>query len=251
MPTLKPYPKYKDSGLPWLGDVPKHWEVQRGKNIFRSIDVRSKSGEEELLTVSSERGLIPRRSANVTMFEAESYVGHKLCWPSDLVINSLWAWAGGLGVSQHHGIVSTAYGVYRLSQNATVDSRFIHKFVRSAPFQWELRVRSKGVWTSRLQLTDDSFLSAPFPIPPFPEQDAIVRYLGHIDRRINRLIRAKRRHIELLNEQKQAIIHQAVTRGLDPSVRLRTSGIDGLDDVPEHWGSNALNTWLISKVGTA
>ena len=63
--------------------------------------------------MSSNRGVVPRRSATVTMFKAESYAGHKLCWPGDLVINSLWAWSRGLGVSQHHGIVSTAYGVYR------------------------------------------------------------------------------------------------------------------------------------------
>lgn len=167
-----PYPAMKDSGVPWLGEVPEHWEVKRGKNLFRCIDVRSLTGGEELLTVSSERGVVPRRSATVTMFKAESYVGHKLCWPGDLVINSLWAWARGLGVSQLHGIVSTAYGVYRPRAEAGIDSLFIHELVRSKPFHWELQVRSKGVWTSRLQLTDESFLGAPFPCPPPVEQSA-------------------------------------------------------------------------------
>ena len=96
-------------------------------------------------------------------------------------------------------------------------------------------MRSKGIWISRLQLTDESFLGAPFPMPPVPEQDAIVRFLDHMDRRINRLIHAKRRLTELLHEQKQAIIHRAVTRGLDPGVRLKPSGVDSLGDVPEHW----------------
>lgn len=245
--SLLPYPAYRDSGVPWLGEAPAHWEVRRGKGLFSCIDIRSKTGEEELLTVSSERGVVPRRSAIVTMFKAESYVGYKLCWAGDLVINSLWAWARGLGVSQYHGIVSTAYGVYRPRKEASVDSRFIHEFVRSVPFHWELRVRSKGVWTSRLQLTDESFLSAPFLIPPLSEQAAIVRYLDHVDRRIRRYIRAKQRLIALLNEQKQAIIHQAVTRGLDPSVRLKPSGVAWLGDVPEHW-----ETWQIShfsKIG--
>ena len=163
---VKPYPAYKDSGVPWLGEVPEHWEVTRGKNLFRCIDVRSSTGKEELLTVSSERGVVPRRSATVTMFQAESYLGYKLCWPDDLVINSLWAWARGLGVSSYHGIVSTAYGVYRLRPDSNCDPRFINELVRSTPFHWELQVRSKGVWTSRLQLTDDSFLGAPFPKPP-------------------------------------------------------------------------------------
>jgi len=232
---LRPYPAMKDSGVPWLGEVPEHWEVVRGKNLFRCVDVRSKTGEEELLTVSSERGIVPRRSAAVTMFKAESYVGHKLCWPGDLVINSLWAWARGLGVSSLHGIVSTAYGVYRLRRASGCDTRFINQLTRSTPFQWELRVRSKGVWTSRLQLTDDSLLCAPFPKPPLPEQAAIVRFLDYADRRIRRYIRAKQKLIKLLEEQKQAIIHRAVTRGLDPNVRLKPSGVEWLGEVPEHW----------------
>ncbi len=232
---LKPYPAYKRSGVSWLSDVPEHWNVTRGKNVFCPIDLRSLSGEEELLTVSSERGVIPRRSATVTMFKAESYVGYKLCWPNDLVINSLWAWARGLGVSGHHGIVSSAYGVYRLRPERENNPKFIHELVRSVPFNWELHVRSKGIWISRLQLTDEAFLGAPFPLPPVAEQAAIVRFLDHADRRIRRYIAAKRKLIALLNEQKQAIIHQAVTRGLDPNVRLKPSGVEWLGDVPEHW----------------
>ena len=163
---LKPYPEYKESGLPWLGRMPGHWEVKRAKSIFQRIDERSKTGQEELLTVSSARGIVSRKTANVTMFKAESYLGYKLCWPGDLVINSLWAWAGGLGVSSHHGIISSAYGVYRIRPNAPMTPAFVHEVVRSSSFNWELRVRSKGVWISRLQLTDVSFLDAPMHIPP-------------------------------------------------------------------------------------
>lgn len=89
---LKPYPEYKESGLPWLGSVPAHWVTKRGKSYMTAIDLRSQAGKEELLTVSSARGVIPRNTAKVTMFKAESYAGYKLCWPGDLVINSLWAW---------------------------------------------------------------------------------------------------------------------------------------------------------------
>ncbi len=232
---MKPYSAYKDSGVPWLGEVPAHWEVRRGKAIFRCIDIRSSTGDEELLTVTSDRGVVPRSSASVTMFRAESYMGYKLCWPGDLVINSLWAWACGLGVSQHHGIVSTAYGVYRLRSPYQDYSPYIHELVRSTPFNWELQVRSKGIWISRLQLTDDAFLGAPFLLPPPSEQAAIVRFLDHVDRRIRRYIRAKQKLIKLLEEQKQAIIHSVVTRGLDPNVRLKPSGVEWLGDVPEHW----------------
>ena len=232
---LKPYAEYKESGLPWLGQVPGHWEVKRSKSIFQRVDVRSRTGKEELLTVSSVRGIVPRKTATVTMFKAESYLGYKLCWSGDLVINSLWAWAGGLGVSNHHGIISSAYGVYRIRQDAPMIPAFVHEVVRSSSFNWELRVRSKGVWISRLQLTDISFLDAPMHLPPPAEQAAIVRFLDWANGRLERAIRAKRRVIALLNEQKQAIIHRAVTRGLDPSVPLKSSDIPWLGDIPQHW----------------
>jgi type I restriction enzyme S subunit len=232
---LRPYTDYKESGLPWLGRVPGHWTIKRGKSYLFAVDERSRTGKEELLTVSSARGVVPRKSTQVTMFKAASYAGHKLCWPGDLVINSLWAWAGGLGVSQHHGIISTAYSVYRGRPSAQVNPRFLHELVRSSAFQWELHVRSKGVWISRLQLTDTAFLDAPIPLPPPDEQAAIVRFLDWANGRLERAIRAKRKVIALLNEQKQAIIHRAVTRGLDPDVPLKPSGIPWLGDIPQHW----------------
>ena len=245
--TTHPYPVYKPSAVPWLGDVPAHWDVRRGKALMAPVDIRSTTGDEELLTVSARRGIVPRDTANVTMFKAESYVGYKLCWPGDLVINSLWAWAHGLGVSQHHGIVSSAYGVYRPLPKA--NARFIHLLVRSIPFQWELQVRSKGIWVSRLQLTDESFLGAPFPLPPLPEQAAIVKYLNHADRRIRRYVTAKRKLIALLEEEKQAIINQAVTRGLAPNVRLKPSGVEWLGDVPEQWEVTALHHKYSQSLG--
>ena len=232
---LTPYSEYKAVGLPWLESIPSHWRLMRAKALLRPIDQRSLRGEEELLTVSSARGIVPRSSANVTMFKAESYAGYKLCWPGDLVINSLWAWGRGLGVSQYHGIVSSAYGVYRARKGQQLNPRFLHQLVRSAPFQWELQVRSRGIWISRLQLTDEAFLDAPIPVPPIEEQDGIVRFLDHADRRIRSYIRAKQALIERLKEQKQAVIHRAVTRGLNPSALFKESGVERLGQVPEHW----------------
>ena len=245
----KPYPRYKPSGVEWLGDVPAHWKVRRGKTLFQPVDVRSETGNEELLTVSAERGVVPRKSANVTMFEAESYVGYKLCWPGDLVINSLWAWSHGLGVSQYHGIVSSVYGVYRLLPKFKNYASFIHQLVRSIPFQWELQVRSKGIWVSRLLLTDEAFLGAPFPLPPLSEQTAIVLYLDHTDERIRRYVSSRERLIELLEEYRQGVIHHAVTRGLDPDVRLKPSGVEWLGDVPAHWEVRRLKTLCSMKSG--
>lgn len=240
MLALKPYPKYKDTKLEWLGNIPEKWEVKRGKTIFNCIDTRSLTGEEELLTVSSKNGVIPRKSTTVTMFKADSYIGYKMCWPNDLVINSLWAWAGGLGVANNHGIISSAYGVYRLKETANTSSNFIHELVRSTPFHWELKVRSKGIWTSRLQLTDQSFLDTPFPVPPLVDQKFIIRYLNYTNFRLTKYIAAKQKLIKLLEEQKKSIIHQAVTGTIDvrtgkPYSKYKDSGIEWLGQIPEEW----------------
>jgi type I restriction enzyme S subunit len=188
------------------------------------------------------------------MFKAESYEGYKLCWPDDLVINSLWAWAGGLGVSRHHGIVSSAYGVYRLREGSEDSPAFFHNLVRSAPFQWELQVRSKGIWTSRLQLTDQSFLSALFPVPPPDEQAAIVRFLDYTNRRVRRYIRAKQKLIKQLDEQGQAIIQRAVMGQNDvrtgtPYPAYRDSGVEWLGQVPAQWEVTRLKHVLLGQLG--
>ncbi len=225
--TGQPYPAYKDSGVEWLGEVPEHWKIRRGKTVFRCIDERSETGSEDLLTVSSDRGIVPRDSASVTMFKAQSYVGHKLCWPGDLVINSLWAWSRGLGVSRYHGIVSTAYGVYRVRRKARALPDFIHALVRSEAFNWELRVRSKGIWVSRLQLTDDSFLRAPLLLPPLPEQRAIARFLAAASWRMSAGRAAGEREIELLREYRTRLIADVVTGKLD--VREAAARLPGTD----------------------
>ncbi|WP_375418295.1 restriction endonuclease subunit S [uncultured Hymenobacter sp.] len=233
--SLPPYPAYKPAGLPWLAQMPAHWEIKRAKQVFRTIDQRSEAGLEEKLTVSSKSGVVPRREQKVTMFMAASYVGHKLCWPGDLVVNSLWAWANGLGFAKHHGIISTAYSVYRALPEYAEAGPYLDYLLRSSAFQWEFQIGSKGIWISRLQLTDDTFMRMPILLPPLPEQQRIVAFLGGKTRQIARLLRHKRQLIQLLTEQKQALIHRAVTQGLDPAAPRKPSGVAWLGEVPAHW----------------
>lgn len=222
-------------------EIPTHWELKRAKQLFKTIDVRSSTGKEELLSVTANLGVVKRADANVTMFKAESYIGYKLCWPEDLAVNSLWAWQKGLGFSWHHGIISTAYSVYRLRNKQGYNYKYYNYYVRSSAFSWELRVRSKGIWRSRYQLLDVNFFDSPMICPPKEEQNQIVRYLDSKLAKINKFIRNKKRLIELLKEQKQAVINQAVTKGLDPDAKMKPSGVDWLGDVPERW--------KISKLG--
>ena len=219
----------------WLPHVPEHWNEQRAKTFFREVDERSKTGQEELLSVSHLTGVTPRSQKNVTMFKAASYVGSKLCQPGDIVINTLWAWMAALGASRHLGIVSPAYGVYRPHRADSFNPAYLDYLLRTRAYVAEYIGRSTGIRSSRLRLYPNQFLDIALLQPPRPEQDQIVAYLRAQDAHIARLIKAKRDLIGLLTEQKLRIIDHAVTRGVDASVALKSSGIEWLGDVPGHW----------------
>lgn len=231
---LPPYPEYRDSGLAWLPRLPSHWELIRGKAILREVDERSISGAEELLTVSHKTGVTPRRLKNVTMFKAESYVGHKLARPKDIVMNTMWAWMAATGVSGHLGIVSPSYGVYR-PRGENLDSRYLDYLLRTPLLKAEYHRRSKGIRASRLRLYADQFLDIRFPVPPLDEQSRIADYLVAHGRLTNRLIRNRRRLIASLQQRNQAIIRATVTRGLNLGKPMKATGITTLPQVPSHW----------------
>ena len=232
---LKPYAAYKDSALSWLGTIPSHWAEKRAKYLFHEVDERSKTGAEELLSVSHITGVTPRSQKKVTMFMAESTVGYKTCRQGDLVINTMWAWMGALGISPLAGLVSPAYGVYRPSQTTPLSSEFTGHLLRSPQYVSEYVCRSTGIQSSRLRLYPEQLLRIPVICPPPGEQRLILRFIAYAERRIRRYVGIKKKLIALLNEQKQAIIHRAVTRGLDPNVRLKPSGVEWLGVIPEHW----------------
>lgn len=232
---LKPYPEYKDSGVPWLGKIPAHWNEKRAKYFFKEVDERSQTGEEEMLSVSHITGVTPRSQKNVTMFKAESNVGQKVCQPDDLVINTMWAWMSALGVSRFSGIVSPSYGVYRPRTKENFNSHFLDRLLRTEGFRSEFICRSTGIRSSRLRLYPDKFLSIPIPCPPLEEQKGISIFLKSQEISVRKFLRNKRRLIGLLKEQKQNIINRAVTRGLDPNVKLKSSGVEWIGDIPEHW----------------
>lgn len=232
--ALDPYPSYRDCGLPWLGNIPEHWTVSRAKYLFREVDDRSTTGDEELLSVSHLTGVTPRREKNVTMFMAESNAGHKLCRPGDLVINTMWAWMAALGVSAHEGLVSPSYGVYQ-PLSADLLPGYTDLLLRTSIYAAEYTRRSTGVNSSRLRLYPDQFLRIPIIIPPRAEQQAIVHFIGHLDRLTARYLRAKQNLLRALSEQRRAIIHEAISEGPDSSVSLRDSGIQWLGQIPKHW----------------
>jgi type I restriction enzyme, S subunit len=146
-----------ETGIPSIPIVPRGWRVLRNKVIMREVNGPSETGDEEMLSVSHLTGVSPRSEKTVYMFEAESTVGYKLVEPGDLVINTMWAWMGAAGVSYEHGIVSPAYGVYRINP-AVVYPPWIDLVIRTEPYVVEMTRFSRGVTSSRLRLYPDEFL---------------------------------------------------------------------------------------------
>jgi type I restriction enzyme, S subunit len=241
MIALKPYPTMKDSGVPWLGKVPIHWEVLPNRAIFSEV-IQRDHPDEQMLSVTITKGVIRQQALLADSSKKDSSnqdkSAYKLVRPGDIVYNKMRAWQGAVGVSNHRGIVSPAYVVQRPRVGA--DSRYLHYLFRTLAFAKEAERWSYGITSDMWSLRPEHFKMIYTCLPPYTEQAAIVRFLDQMDRRIQRYIHAKQKLIKLLEEQKQVIIHRAVTRGLDPNVRLKPSGVAWLGDVPVHWEIAAL-----------
>ena len=236
--TISAYPKYesyKDSGVDWIGEVPAHWDVKRGKFLFKEVNERSDSGDEELLSVSHTTGVTSRSEKNVSMFMAEDYTGSKLCTRGDVVINTMWAWMGALGVSRQTGIVSPSYGVYRSITKGDFNQQFLEWLLRATPFIEQYNKISTGLHSSRLRLYPHMFLGMFMAFPKRYEQDAITAFLETKCGKIDEAVRIKEEQIALLKERRQILIQQAVTRGLNPDAPMKDSGIDWIGEIPAHW----------------
>ncbi len=203
----------RDSGIPWLGEVPAHWEIERARWLFRERDVRSETGDEEMLTVSHITGVTPRSEKDVNMFEAETNEGYKVCLPADLVINTLWAWMGAMGIAPMKGIVSPAYNVYETGPR--LEPSYIDALVRLPIFAQEVTRYSKGVWSSRLRLYPEGFFEVYLPVPPREEQRAIVEQIARATAKLDNVRAATERTVTLLKERRAALIAAAVTGQID------------------------------------
>jgi len=230
---LKPYAEYKESGLPWLGLVPEHWKSERAKWLFTKMD-RPVRPDDEVVTCFRDGMVTLRKNRRLRGFtEATAFSGYQGICKGDLVIHGMDAFAGAIGVSDSNGKGTPVYNVCQ--PRSGVDAHFYAYLVREmSQCQWILAL-AKGIRERSTDFRFEMFGNQRVPLPPPDEQAAIVRFLDWANGRLERAMRAKRKVIALLNEQKQAIIHRAVTRGLDPSVPLKPSGIPWLGDIPEHW----------------
>ena len=244
--NLKPYQNYKDSGVPWLGDVPEHWKVRKQRQVVKllvsNVDKHSFENEKAVrlcnyVDVYKHDRITERlhfMKATATEDEIDRFrlrEGDVLVtkdsesW-NDIGVPALVEYAADDLICGYHLAILRPH----LEQ---IIGAYLLRAIQSQGVASQYYVSANGV--TRYGLTHQGIKNVQIPIPPLPEQHAIARFLDHIDGRINRTIRAKRKLIALLNEQKQAIIHRAVTRGLDPDVPLRPSGVAWSGNVPAHW----------------
>lgn len=231
---LKPYPEYKDSGSPWLGPIPQHWGVRSFRTVISRRNERNHP-DFPLLSVAREKGVFVRSLTGGDdnhNFIPDDLSNYKVARLGNLVINKMKAWQGSMGIAPCDGVVSPAYYVFdfRIANRA-----FGEALLRSKPYVAHFGQASDGVRVGQWDLSIPGMRQIPVLVPSEEEQSAIVRFLNHSNVRVERAIQAKKKLIALLNEQKQVIIHRAVTRGLDPIALLKPSGIPWLGDIPEHW----------------
>lgn len=229
--ALKPYPNALRAvpNEPWLGAIPEHWSVARMKHVLAERNERGFPAE-PLLAATQTKGVVLKSDYGTRTVEAMKDLHLlKLVRVGDFVI-SLRSFQGGIEHARNRGIISPAYTILYPRDSAA--HGYLAALFKSRPFIGNLTLYVTGIRQG--QNIDYVKLSRSYvPLPPPAEQAGIVRFLGAVDRKVNRFIRAKRRLIEVLTEQKQAIITHAVTRGLNPDAPLKPSGIDWL--IPEHW----------------
>lgn len=237
---LKPYAEYKESGLPWLGRVPGHWGLipNRGLIRKRKVLVGNRHGDYRLLSLTKQGVIIRDISTGKGKFSSDMGTSQEVR-SGDLVfcLFDVPETPRTVGLSQHGGMITGAYTVFESLGRGSAE--YFELFYLAMDDRKLLSPLYSGL---RNTIPPERFLGTKSPLPPPDEQAAIVRFLDWANGRLDRAIRAKRKVIALLNEQKQAIIHRAVTRGLAPSVPLKPSGIPWLGDIPKHW-----ELWRISR----
>ena len=249
--TLHPYPAYKPSGIPWLGDVPAHWEVaQLGRiGVFSKGSGGTKDDEVPvgILCVrygdlcTTHKYFINQTQSYISPAKASAYtpikMGDVLFPTSGEPIEEIGKSAVNLMPTQVH----CGRDLIIFRPTIPIEPKFAGYAMDCPAAQTQRSLMGRGITIMHIYSSQLKYLW--LPLPPLPEQASIVRYLDHADGRIRSYVSAKRKLIALLEEEKQAVINQAVTRGLDPNVHLKPSGTPWLGEVPEHWEVRRLKNW--------
>lgn len=227
------YPKYKSSKVSWLNMVPEHWEFHRGKFLFKKMS-RPVRDEDEVVTCFRDGMVTLRKSRRIKGFtESLKEIGYQGIRKGDLVIHQMDAFAGAVGVSDSDGKSTPVYSVCSPIQN--LNSKYYAYIVREMARSEYILSLAKGIRQRSTDFRFDSFGAQFLPVPPIQEQNQIINFLDWQTTKINKLIKNKKKLITLLKEQNQNFINEAITKGVDPHVQRKDSGVPWLGSVPVHW----------------
>ena len=231
---MERYDEYKDSGVKWLGQIPSHWEMLAIKHILRLKKdiVGKRSSQYDLLSLTL-KGVIKRDMENPEGKFPASFDSYQAVEPNDFVFCNFdnEETPRAVGLSPYKGMITGAYDVLYRNNSQLTDKYLIYYFLYIDDAK-RFKPLYKGL---RKTVPFDSFMSYKIPVPTSQEQNAIVAYLDTATSKIDAAIAQQQKMIDLLNERKQIIINNAVTKGLDPNVKMKASGIDWIGDIPEHW----------------
>lgn len=229
---FKPYYEYKEAGLPWLSNIPYHWEMNRNKNVLtlKKVRVGESHGQHILLSLTKQ-GIIARDMVNIKGKFPKEFDTYQEVNPGDIIfcLFDVDETPRSVGLSTLSGMITGAYTVFEVKD---INKKYLYYYYLALDNHKQLKPLYSGL---RKVINSDTFLRTKMPYPPREEQDQIVRYLDSKLAKINKYIKNKKKLIELLKEQKQAIINQAITKGLDPNAKMKPSGIEWLGDIPEGW----------------
>jgi type I restriction enzyme S subunit len=234
------YQNYKYSGFDWLGKIPDEWSLGKFRHLFSESSEKIESGMYgEMLSVSGYRGVEVKEYADENQKRTEeNLIGYRIVHQGQLVVNTMWLNYAGLGISQLEGHVSPAYRSYWI--NDGLHKLFVHYLMRSSLYVLGYTKYLTGVRPNSLQMGRDDLMSFPIVIPSLTEQKVIASFLDHEVAKIDKLVAEQGKLIELLKEKRQAVISNAVTKGLNPNVKMKNSGVVWLGDIPDHWGVRAI-----------
>ena len=202
--------KFKSTNIPWLPEIPEHWQIKPIRSLLREVTEKSETGDEELLSLSQYTGISYKKDAkNTGMFEAESTIGYKKVYPGQFVMNIMLAWNGSYAVSDLEGIISPAYCVFDFVSDC--DKLYYHYLLRLGIYSGAFKTASRGIIDSRLRLYPNRFYPFPIICPPIEEQHAIVSYITERVAKIDSLIEKLNKEIECIKEYKQRLISDVVT----------------------------------------
>lgn len=231
---MKKYSSYKDSGIKWLGNIPSHWEVKRLKTALKERKEQFSNEPLIILSLMKDTGVIPYDEKGDIGNKSKTDISqYKIARKGDLVVNSMNVIIGSVGISKYDGYISPAY--YAFIPKDDICLSYYNYLLSLRAVQQSIRCYSKGIMEIRLRISSNDFLSMPFPFPPLDEQKAIVTYLNSATSKIDKAIAQQQQMIDLLNERKQIIINQAVTKGLNSNVKMKDSENPWIGEMPGHW----------------